>query len=484
MDGGKVWLVGAGPGDPGLLTCRGREILDRADAVVCDRLVGDGILALVPSGAEVIDVGKEGGRHPVPQREIEKLLVGLAQAGKNVVRLKGGDPFLFGRGGEEIEALLAEGIPYEVIPGVTSAFAAPAAAGIPVTHRGLANSLHVITAHTKEGGLADADYAALARLGGTLLFHMGAAAVPEICRALLSHGFSPNTPVAAVERGTTARQRRVEGTLGTFVDVAAREGLQSPAVIVVGETVRLGARFDWKKWLPLSGRKVVVTRPRQRQSRLSEMLRDLGAEVVEFPCIATETLRVPLPSFEGCRWIGFTSAAGVESFFELLAEQRLDVRAIGSAKIAAIGPATADTLRSRGLAADLVPKVYDGVHLAAELAERAQGGLIMLFRAQEGSPELTAELNARGAHFQETALYRTVLEGHFFTPSHVDAVLFTSASTVRGFMKACPGLTSPLACCIGAQTAAEAAKAGFGNIRIAEKATLEHLIKTLRDEEK
>ena len=268
MAAGKVWLVGAGPGDAGLLTLRGREVMERADAIVFDRLVGDGVLAMMPERAEKINVGKEGGRHPVPQREIEKILVEKALEGKNVVRLKGGDPFVFGRGGEEIEALKKENIEFEVVPGVTSAIAAPSAAGIPVTHRGLAASLHIITAHTKDGGIADTDYAALARLGGTLLFLMGASALPDICAALTKAGMSPDTPAAAVERGTTARQRRIEGTLGTLTEIAQRAELRSPAIIIVGAVAALGKEFEWKKFLPLSGRKVVVTRPRGRAGKL------------------------------------------------------------------------------------------------------------------------------------------------------------------------------------------------------------------------
>ena len=315
MAAGKVWLVGAGPGDAGLLTLRGREVMERADAIVFDRLVGDGVLAMMPERAEKINVGKEGGRHPVPQREIEKILVEKALEGKNVVRLKGGDPFVFGRGGEEIEALKKENIEFEVVPGVTSAIAAPSAAGIPVTHRGLAASLHIITAHTKDGGIADTDYAALARLGGTLLFLMGASALPDICAALTKAGMSPDTPAAAVERGTTARQRRIEGTLGTLTEIAKREELRSPAIIIVGAVAALGKEFEWKKFLPLAGRKVVITRPRGRAGKLCAKLRALGAEVVECPCISTRTMSVTLPPLGGYSWLGFTSATGVESFF-------------------------------------------------------------------------------------------------------------------------------------------------------------------------
>ena len=476
---GKVWLVGAGPGDAGLLTLRGREVMERADAIVFDRLVGDGVLAMMPERAEKINVGKEGGRHPVPQREIEKILVEKALEGKNVVRLKGGDPFVFGRGGEEIEALKKENIEFEVVPGVTSAIAAPSAAGIPVTHRGLAASLHIITAHTKEGGIADTDYAALARLGGTLLFLMGASALPDICAALTKAGMSPDTPAAAVERGTTARQRRIEGTLGTLTEIAKREELRSPAVIIVGAVAALGKEFEWKKFLPLSGRKLIVTRPRGRAGKLSAKLRGLGAEVVECPCISTRTLDVKLPQLSGWSWIGFTSATGVEAFFELLAKEGRDVRETGGAKIAAIGKATMEALRARGLSVDYVPEVYDGASLADGLAPLAAGGKVLMLRAKDGSPELTEHLRAAGADFTEFALYETTYEKPAVLPDGADAALFTSASTVRGFAAAFGGPVVKTACCIGRQTAEEAAKHGFEEIRTAEKATLDSLIKTL-----
>ena len=265
---GKVWLVGAGPGDPGLLTVRGRELIDDAEVIVFDKLVGEGILSLIPADKETINVGKEGGRHPVPQHEIEKILVCEALAGKKVLRLKGGDPFVFGRGGEEIEALLENNIEFEVVPGITSAIAAPSAAGIPVTHRGIAASLHIITAHTKEGGIADTDYEALVKLGGTLLFLMGASSIPEICRTLLAKGMAPDTPAAAVENGSTAKQRRIEGTLGGFEELCVKEKIHSPAIIIVGGVAALGKRFAWKNFLPLFGRKIIITRPRERSGKL------------------------------------------------------------------------------------------------------------------------------------------------------------------------------------------------------------------------
>lgn len=477
---GKVWLIGAGPGDPGLLTCKGREALTQAQVVVFDRLVGDGVLALMPQDAKCINVGKEGGHHPTPQREIERILVREALAGNSVVRLKGGDPFVFGRGGEEIEALIAEGIPYEVIPGVTSAIAAPECAGIPVTHRGLANSLHIITGHTKEGGIPDEDYDALAKLGGTLEFLMGVSQAERICDELMARGFAPDSPIAAVEWGTTSKARTLVASLSDFPRKAKEFGLHSPAVIIVGEVAELAAKFAWRGTLPLWNKKVITTRPRSRQGRLAKMLRDLGAEVVELPCIATRPLEAELPPLSGYAWIGFTSETGVECFFAALAKEGRDVREIGDAKIAAIGATTARALASRGLKCDLVPKVFDGVHLAEELAKAADGAPILMLRAQNGSPELTQALGEAKADFREVALYVTEKVEPHFRPDGADAVMFTSASTVRGFKAAFPDMEVPLACCIGAQTAREAERCGFTNIRVAEKATLEALIGTLK----
>jgi len=481
MSVGKVWLVGAGPGDLGLLTLRGQEVLLDADSVVFDRLVGDGVLAIIPRSARVIDVGKEGGCHAVPQSEIEEILVEEALAGRKVVRLKGGDPFVFGRGGEEIETLLEHGIPFEVVPGISSAAAAPAAAGIPVTHRGLAAAVHIITAHTREGGVAGLNYAALSKIGGTLVFLMGASSVPEICKALISNGMNAVTPAAAVENGTTARQRRIDSTLGGLENDCVRSRLKSPSVILVGAVAGLGARFDWKKYLPLAGLKVVVTRPRERAGILSKMLRDRGAEVVELPTIRTLTLDVRLPSFEGCAWVCFTSVAGVESFFELLGKEGRDVRSLGAARLAAVGPTTAKALEGHGLRVDYVPEVYDGIHLADGLLRLAAGRKIMLLRAKDVFADLAEKLKAGGADFCECAVYETLYEKPLIKPKDADAAVFTSASTVRGFKAAFPELKVKYACCIGRQTADAAAKAGFEDIRVAAKATLEDLVKSIEE---
>ncbi len=471
---GKVFLVGAGPGDPGLLTCRGREILEDADTVVFDHLVGDGVLALMPRCAKLIDAGKESGRHRIPQREIEQLLISEAQAGKKVIRLKGGDPFLFGRGGEEVLALAAAGIPWEVIPGVTSAIAAPECAGIPVTHRRLSNAVHIHTGHRAD----DADEKFTFCKQGSHVFLMGVASLPKICETLRDKGFSADTPAAAVENGTTARQRIICGTIETLPEKTAAQNLKPPAVIIVGPTASLAEKIAPPRLL-LSGKKVIVTRPANRQAKLSCILRERGAEVVEFPVIATVPLKTSLPPLGDAGWIAFTSASGVEYFFDALAREDRDIREIADAKIAAIGDATAACLRAHGLKIDLVPEIFDGAHLARELAARAAGEKIFLLRAQDGSPELTETLRTAGANFVEIPIYRTEFLPAPFVPREADAVIFTSASTVRAFRAACPDFEIPLACCIGHATAREVARAGIKNIRVASRATLEDLADTL-----
>lgn len=473
----KVWLVGAGPGDAGLLTLRGREVLERAEIVIFDRLVGEGIFQFIADSAELIDVGKEGGCHKVEQNQIERILVEKAQEGKRVVRLKGGDPFMFGRGGEEVEALLAAAIPFEIVPGVSSAVAVPAHAGIPVTHRGLACSLHIITGHAKEGGLAELDYDALASLGGTLVFLMGVGKLEKICVKLAASGMDKNCPVAVIEKGTTAAQRSVVGTLETLPGLAAENQIKSPAIIVVGEVAAFGGAFDWKKYLPLSGKKILVTRPAEKAGELSRRLRDKGAEVIELPSLMTKTITTTLPEKLDYTWIAFTSAAGVGSFFDLLRRAKRDVREIGAAKLAAIGNATATALEARGLAVDLIPEIFDGANLGRALASLAKGGKVLLPRAIEGSCELNEELRRAGIAFDEIAVYKTVYVRAKFCPASADLALFTSASAVRGLTESCPEIKIGGVCCIGARTAEAAARAGFKNIRVAAGATLDDLVK-------
>ncbi len=483
---GKVFLVGAGPGDLGLLTVRGREILEDADTVVYDHLVGDGVLALMPRDAKLVNAGKENGHHSISQREIEQLLISEAQAGKKVVRLKGGDPFLFGRGGEEILAISSAKIPWEIVPGITSAIAAPECAGIPVTHRGLTNAVHIHTSHS--AGETDENSTSFAQ--GTHVFLMGVASLPKICAKLRAEGLSAETPAAAIENGTTAHQRTICGTLETLPEKAVAQNLKPPAIIIVGSAVTLAEKCAPPR-LPLSGKKVIVTRPADRQAKLSHILRDRGAEVVEFPVIATVPLKNSLPSLDDAGWIAFTSASGIEYFFDALARENRDIREIADAKIAAIGPATAECLRTHGLKIDLIPQNFNGAALARELAARARGTMrstspgfengekILIFRAQDGSPDLTEILRESGAIFEEIPIYRTEFLPAPFVPHDADAVIFTSASSVRAFRAACPDFEISLACCIGEATAREAERAGIKNIRIASRATIEDLADTL-----
>ena len=493
---GKVTLVGAGPGDPGLLTRKGLEALERADVVVYDRLVSPAILALMPEGAVKINVGKEASRHPVPQEQINRILLEQAQQGHNVVRLKGGDPFLFGRGGEELELLAEHRIPFEEVPGITSAIAAPAYGGIPVTHRDCCSSLHIVTGHQRAGKELAIDFEALVRTGGTLVFLMGVSALPTICAGLLDAGMAPDTPAAVVERGTTPAQRRVSASLAELPRAAEAAAVQSPAVIVVGGVCALADQFDWFDHLPLKGKRVVVTRPRERAGTLSARLRALGADVWEYPCIATVPI-TPCPAADGAlerlsgyEWLALTSPAGVDAVWACLEGKGLDARALGGLKLAAIGPGTAKALAGHGLRADYIPEVYDAAHLGAGLPAR---GRALILRAEMGSPALTEALKGRNIGYDDVACYRTVYENPrsdelraAVESGAAGIVTFTSASTVKGFVASVgedADFSRMVGACIGAQTAAEARKHGIP-AAVAREATMDalvELITALRD---
>lgn len=487
---GKVTLIGAGPGDPGLLTCKGRDALARADVVVHDRLVSPDVLALAPETARMVDVGKDAGRHPVPQEKINQILIDEAFAGHRVARLKGGDPFLFGRGGEELDALASAGIDFEEIPGVTSAIAAAAYAGIPATHRDYASSLHIVTGHARDGAALDVNFEALVQAKGTLAFLMGVAALPAIVQGLLDAGLDAATPAAMVERGTLPDQRRCCATLGALRERAAEMEIRSPAVIVVGGVCALSDRLCWFERLPLHGKRILVTRPADRAGTLSGKLRELGAGVAEFPCIRTEEI-LPCPAMEAAlekisdyEWMGFTSAAGVEAFWKCLRGMGKDARALGGVKLAAIGAATGKALEGHGLSADLVPEVYDAAHMGAALAKTATGKVVLL-RAEEGSPALTDALDEAGVAYDDIAVYRTIYDNPRSGELRADVengrfdfVTFTSASTVKGFVSAIGGdadFGHFLGLCIGKQTAQEAEKFGI-QVKIAEKASIDALV--------
>lgn len=487
---GNVILVGAGPGDPGLLTQKGLWALEQAQVVVYDRLVSPDILALIPPGAEKIDVGKESSHHLVPQEQINKILLDKAREGKRVVRLKGGDPFLFGRGGEELELLEENGVPYQVVPGVTSALSVPAYAGIPVTHRDFCSSVHIITGHARAGARLQINYEALCRAGGTLVFLMGVTALPQICQGLLDAGMSPGMPAAVVERGTLPQQRKVVSTLEQLPQEAKQAQIKSPAVIVVGKVCGLSQRFDWFDRLPLKGRQIIVTRPADRSGTLCGRLRQLGASVTGYPCIRTVArdncpeLDRAIEHLDSYRWLVFTSPAGPPVFFDRLHSAGRDARALAGVKLAAIGPKTASALERFGLRADLVPETYDSQHLAQAMSEVE--GPVLLCRASRGSDALPALFSKNGIPFEDISCYDTVYEAPDPAPvlellKQNVLVTFTSASTVRGFVESLPGadLSRVLGCCIGPQTAQEARKYGIATVT-AREATMDSLIECIK----
>ncbi|BEI60135.1 uroporphyrinogen-III C-methyltransferase [Blautia luti] len=496
MAAGKVWLVGAGPGDIGLFTLKGEAVLQQADVVVYDSLVGEGVLARIPEHARLINVGKRASHHTMVQEDINKVLLEEAQKGNKVVRLKGGDPFLFGRGGEELELLSENGISYEIVPGVTSPISVPAYNGIPVTHRDFCSSLHIITGHKRAGQTYDIDFRALTQTKGTLVFLMGIAALEDICKGLLNGGMDPEMPAAVLQKGTTAGQKRVVATVSTLNAEVDRQGIETPAIIVVGKVCSLADRFAWYEKLPLAGWKVLVTRPRQHISKTADLLRKKGAEVLELPSICTvpvednSRLYEAFEKLAAYQWIIFTSPVGVEIFFDEMDRKEMDVRSLGQAKIAVIGEGTKKKLKEHHLLADFMPSVYDGETLGTELAKELQGDeKILIPRAEAGNKKLTELLEQTGAKVDDIATYTTcyeksrlIDEKKEFETGSVDCVVFTSASTVRGFVEGTPGLdyTSVKAACIGKQTKAAADAYGM-QTRMAKKATIESLIELVEE---
>lgn len=498
---GIVYLIGAGPGNPGLITVRGQECLAQAGVVVYDRLVGPGLLDTARPDAERIYVGKKPDRHTLPQDKINELLVEKAQLGLEVARLKGGDPFVFGRGGEEAQALQAASIPFEVVPGVTSAIAAPAYAGIPVTHRGIASSFTVVTGHRQK----QTDVSSENRLGmnwpalatmDTLVFLMGISNLSIIVEGLLNAGRDPSTPVAIVRWGTTPRQVVVTGHLQDIVDRAQRAGIKPPAVTVVGKVAALRDQLNWFDTRPLFRRRILVTRARAQASQLSARLRALGAEPIEFPTIEILPLEDPTALDEAISqlrdydWAIFTSVNGVSSFWERLEQAGKDARAFAGVQLGAIGPATSRELQSHGLRADLVPSRYVAEAVLAEIGP-VTGKQILLPRADIARPALADGLQAAGAIVDDIAAYRTVLGdsedadriSQMLAEGKIDILTFTSSSTVRNFVAALdPVLTLPetvTVACIGPVTAQTADDLGLPVHVTASQYTIDGLIQAL-----
>jgi uroporphyrinogen III methyltransferase/synthase len=444
-----VYLVGAGPGDPGLLTLRGAELLARAEVVVYDALVNAELLRLAPSSAEIIYGGKRARDHAIPQNELNELLIAKARAGKTVVRLKGGDPYVFGRGGEEAEQLADADVPFEVVPGISSFVAVPNYAGVPLTHRGIASKLTLITGHEDPAKEASQiDWAQVAKTPGTQVIMMGTDRIGQIAETLVGHGMDPETPIAMVRWGTTGHQQSIDGTLANIGEVAARTKIGPPTVAVIGEVVKLRPKLNWFEHRPLFGRRVVVTRARDQAPQLSSRLRDLGAEVLEVPTIKLEPpthrelLVDALLELNSYDWLVFTSPNGVTSFFEYFFRQFHDMRDIGGARIAAVGPATAKKLKELHLQVDLMPDEALGAAIAEAFAEyeTVENLRICLLRAEVANPELPAALEALGAIVDDIACYKTVPETEDpggvaakLLESGADWLTFTSGSTVEHF---------------------------------------------------
>jgi uroporphyrinogen III methyltransferase / synthase len=436
---GIVYLVGAGPGDARLLTLRAAELIERADVVALDALVSKEIAARIPKATKVIYVGKRASAHAVPQDQINQILIDEAKKGQTVVRLKGGDPFVFGRGGEEAEELIAAGVPVEIVPGISSAIAGPAYAGIPVTHRAHATSVTLVTAHESEGSTG-IRWGALAQLDGTIVFMMGFANLPMIAHKLIEHGMSGDRGVAVISKATTFEQRTVTGTLRNIEARVAEEKLETPALIVVGDVVTLHETLDWFEGKPLFGKRVVVTRAREQASELKRMLEESGAQVLQFPTIeitppeSWESLdRVIASKYD---WLVFTSVNGVHSWFERVK----DVRAIAGTKVAAVGQATADALRERGIQPDLVPERFISTDLLPLLPQDQHGIRTAIIRAAEGRDELIDALRARGGEVDLGVAYRTIAADYdldelraLIEKNAIDVITFTSASTVDNF---------------------------------------------------
>jgi uroporphyrinogen III methyltransferase/synthase len=479
-----VYLVGAGPGDPGLLTRRGEELLRGADVVVYDRLASPALLDLAPPNAERVDVGKAPGHVAMTQDQINEVLVARGKEGLDVVRLKGGDPFVFGRGGEEAEVCRDAGIPFEVVPGITSAIAAAAYAGIPVTHRGLSTSFTVVTGHEDPAkGTTDTDWEALARAGGTLVVLMGAGRVADIAAALIAGGRAPGTPVAAVRWGTRPEQRTLRGTLETVAEL----GVEAPSAIVIGAVA--GLDLGWFEQRPLFGRRIVVTRAREQASELRVRLEQLGAEVIELPSIALEPMAFDLPALDQYSWLVFTSANGVEAFFGGgLAPAGLDARALGSARVAAIGPGTTRALERHGIRADLVPERFVAESLLDAFPDPAgPDARVLLARAETARDVLPEGLGARGYAVDVLPVYRTVpVEADAadlarVRAGEVDAITFTSSSTVTNFCDAVGETTgaTPTVVSIGPVTSQTARDRGLTVRAEADPHTIDGLVDAL-----
>ncbi|MBU4388793.1 MAG: uroporphyrinogen-III C-methyltransferase [Proteobacteria bacterium] len=499
---GKVYLVGAGPGDPGLITVKGLECIKEADVIIYDYLASPTLLNYASKKAEIIYVGKKGGDHTLSQDGINSLIAEKAKKGFIVTRLKGGDPFIFGRGAEEAEKLIEEGIPFEIVSGVTSAIAAPAYAGIPLTHRKFTSTVAFVTGHedpTKED--SNIDWSALAKGIGTIVFLMGVKNLPKITSQLINNGMPSNTPVALVRWGTTPRQFTITGTLETINERVKSIGLKPPAIIVVGNVIKLRKTMNWFETRPLMGKRIVVTRAREQASDLIKLLSDLGADCLECPTIKVvppddwKPLDTAIENISSYDWLVFTSVNGVNFFFERLFAKGKDARALGKLNTAAIGPATERRLFNFGLKSDIVPKNYIAESIVEAFKdEDVKGKKILLPRAKDARPILPVELTKMGATVDEIISYYTkevpdsaTLLLKQLKEDAIDLITFTSSSTVKNFKALLPDnifetqLKDITVACIGPITAETARDLGFDVNIVADSFTIPGLCEAILD---
>lgn len=501
--GGKVYLVGAGPGDPGLFTLKGRECIAEADVIVYDYLANRAFLDHAKEGAELIYVGKKGASHTMAQGEINALIVEWAGRGKVVVRLKGGDPFIFGRGGEEAEELVRAGVAFEVVPGVTSAVAVPAYAGIPLTHREYTSTVAFITGHedpTKEASRIAWDK--LATGAGTLVFLMGVGNLSRIAETLMAHGRSPQTPAAVIQRGTFAGQRTVVGVLADIAMGAEEKGITAPAVIVVGDVVQLRRDLNWFEERPLFSKRIVVTRAREQASEFLKQLSALGADCIEFPTIEVVPpeswgpLDKAIQDLESYQWLLFTSVNGVKFFLQRLKALGRDVRQLKGVKIGAIGPKTASVWQDMGISPDLVPGEYRAEAVVESFKREEHKGIsILIPRALHAREVLPEELRKMGARVDVVPAYRTIRPDEdtgrirdMLKKGTIHMVTFTSSSTVTNFVTMFGGETElqdwmkgVAVACIGPVTAKTAEKHGLSVTLVAPEYTMESLTHAIVD---
>ncbi len=497
----QVYLVGAGPGDAGLITVKGLDAIKTADVIVYDYLAAPELLNHARKTAELIYAGKKGGDHTLSQTEINRLIVSKARQGNIVTRLKGGDPFVFGRGGEEIETLIEAGVGFTIVPGVTSAIAAPAYAGIPLTHRRFASCATFITGHEDPDKQSSAiNWNALAHTGGTLVFLMGVKNLPRITARLMEEGLAADTPVALVRWGTTPAQETVTGTLSDIVANVAQAGLKAPCIIIVGHVVSFRETMQWFESRPLFGKRIIVTRARKQASDMITRLSALGAQCLEYPVIKiiapedTRPLDRAIETLEDYDWLVFTSVNGVEMFFNRLFASQKDARALGRVQTASIGPATAGRLLSYGVASDIIPESYRAESVVAAFQNiPVKGRRVLLPRAAEARPVLPEELTKMGARVDEIPAYHTVLDNDgnedlaaALSEKNVDMITFTSSSTVTNFKRLLPPdrfetLTRGVSvAAIGPITADTARENGFTVDLVAEEYTISGLCDAIK----